>query len=156
MFGIGMPEMLLICAIALIVIGPKKLPDLAKSLGRAFGEFKRATSDLKESLEIDTDLNDVTKPFDEITDDIKDSLDTPVDQMANESSESDPPEDNDEKQISKTDEFDSIGVNDSDTDSNTDTDTDTDTVAETDTESAINTDEPPEPVEGTDKDDRVG
>ncbi len=150
MFGIGMPEMLLICAIALIVIGPKKLPDLAKSLGRAFGEFKRATSDLKESLEIDTDLNDVTKPLDELADDIKDSLDSPTDQMASEPSESDFPEDDDGKQISKGDEFDSIGVKD------TDTDTDTDTVAETDTESAINTDEPPEPVEGTDKDDRVG
>ena len=47
MFGIGMPEMLLILAIALIVIGPKKLPDLAKSLGRAFAEFKRATSCFK-------------------------------------------------------------------------------------------------------------
>ena len=53
MFGIGMPEMLLILAIALIVIGPKKLPDLAKSLGRAMREFKRATSDLKETLAVD-------------------------------------------------------------------------------------------------------
>jgi TatA/E family protein of Tat protein translocase len=50
MFGIGMPEMFLILAIALIVIGPKKLPDLAKSLGRAFAEFKRATSELKDSF----------------------------------------------------------------------------------------------------------
>ena len=41
MFGIGMPEMILILAVALIVIGPKKLPDLAKSLGRALGEFKK-------------------------------------------------------------------------------------------------------------------
>ena len=56
MFGIGMPEMLLILAIALIVIGPKKLPDLAKSLGRAFAEFRRATSELKESFEIDDEL----------------------------------------------------------------------------------------------------
>ena len=52
MFGIGMPEMLLILAIALIVIGPKKLPDLAKSLGRAFAEFRRATSEVKESFEV--------------------------------------------------------------------------------------------------------
>jgi sec-independent protein translocase protein TatB len=143
MFGIGMPEMLLICAIALIVIGPKKLPDLAKSLGRAFGEFKKATSDLKESLEIDTDLSDVSKPFDEITDDIKDSLDSPVDPMANESSESDPPEDNDEKQGSEPAESDPTDSVDVDTDTYADADNDTDT------------DKPPEPVEGTDKDDRV-
>jgi sec-independent protein translocase protein TatB len=144
MFGIGMPEMLLICAIALIVIGPKKLPDLAKSLGRAFGEFKKATSDLKESLEVDTDLSDVSKPFDEITDDIKHSLDSPADPMANESSESDPPEDedNDDKQGAESDLTDDVNV-DIDTDTSADSDNDTDT------------DKPPEAVEGTDKDDRV-
>lgn len=74
MFGIGMPEMLLIVAIALIVIGPKKLPDLAKSLGRALGEFKRATSDLKETLEIDTDLSDVKKAFDDMNKDVRDTV----------------------------------------------------------------------------------
>ena len=63
MFGIGMPEMLLILAIALIVIGPKKLPDLAKSLGRALREFKKATSELKESIELDSELKDVKKSF---------------------------------------------------------------------------------------------
>lgn len=64
MFGMGMPEILLILAIALIVIGPKKLPDLAKSLGRALGEFKKATTDLKESMQIDNELSDVKKAFD--------------------------------------------------------------------------------------------
>ena len=78
MFGIGMPEMILILAVALIVIGPKKLPDLAKSLGRAFGEFKKATSDLKDSLDIDTGFSDVTKTFDDATDDMKSTIDDPV------------------------------------------------------------------------------
>jgi len=74
MFGIGMPEMILILAIALIVIGPKKLPDLAKSLGRAFGEFKKATSELKESFDVNQNLNQVKKSLDEINDDVKDAL----------------------------------------------------------------------------------
>ena len=81
MFGIGMPEMLLILAVALIVIGPKKLPDLARSLGRAFGEFKKATNDLKASLEIDTDLRDVTNTFDTVAEDIKDSVEDSVRQI---------------------------------------------------------------------------
>lgn len=72
MFGIGMPEMILILAVALIVIGPKKLPDLAKSLGKALGEFKKATSELKDSLQIDDELKDVKTTFDEINRDLKD------------------------------------------------------------------------------------
>ena len=74
MFGIGMPELLLLLAIALIVIGPKKLPDLAKSLGRAMREFKKATNEFKETIQIDEDLSDVKKAFDDLGDDIKDSV----------------------------------------------------------------------------------
>jgi len=74
MFGIGMPELLLILAIALVVIGPKKLPDLAKSLGRTLREFKKATSEFKDTLQIDEDLSDVKKAFDDLGDDIKDSV----------------------------------------------------------------------------------
>ena len=51
MFGIGFPELLLILAIALIVLGPKRLPDLAKALGRGFSEFKKATDELKQTFE---------------------------------------------------------------------------------------------------------
>jgi sec-independent protein translocase protein TatB len=71
MFGIGMPEMLLILAVALIVIGPKKLPDLAKSLGRAMGEFKKATSEIKESIGVDADFKEAKETFTDIQKDIK-------------------------------------------------------------------------------------
>jgi len=50
MFGIGFPELVLILIVALIVLGPEKLPDLAKALGRAYSEFKRAGEDLKRSI----------------------------------------------------------------------------------------------------------
>lgn len=80
MFGIGMPEMLLILAVALIVIGPKKLPDLAKSLGRAFAEFRRATTEIKESLEIeDDDLKDIKTTFDDMRDELKEAVDITAD-----------------------------------------------------------------------------
>jgi len=55
-----MPEILMILAIALIVIGPKKLPDLAKTLGRAMGEFKRSAQDSKASIDIETTVKDIT------------------------------------------------------------------------------------------------
>ena len=50
MFGIGLPELLLIMAVALIVVGPEKLPELAKSLGRGIAELKKAASSLKDSF----------------------------------------------------------------------------------------------------------
>jgi TatA/E family protein of Tat protein translocase len=52
MFGsIGMPELILIFVVALLVFGPKKLPELGKSLGRGLAEFKRASDDLKRTIE---------------------------------------------------------------------------------------------------------
>jgi Tat protein translocase TatB subunit len=68
MFGLGMPEILLILAIALIVIGPKKLPELAKTLGRAMGEFKRSAQDFKRSIDMETTLHDVTPSAKDLND----------------------------------------------------------------------------------------
>ncbi|HEV8717061.1 MAG TPA: Sec-independent protein translocase protein TatB [Candidatus Binatia bacterium] len=50
MFGIGIPELLVIFVVALLVLGPRRLPEVAKALGKALAEFRRATSDLSEEL----------------------------------------------------------------------------------------------------------
>ena len=51
MFGIGLPELIIIMVIALIVIGPNKLPELAKAIGKGMAEFRKATREIKESLD---------------------------------------------------------------------------------------------------------
>jgi sec-independent protein translocase protein TatA len=68
MFGIGMPELLVIAVVALLVVGPKKLPDIAKALGKGLAEFRKvtecATDTLKETLKTD----DLKKDMDGIKD----------------------------------------------------------------------------------------
>lgn len=50
MFGIGMTELIVILGVALIVFGPTRLPELARSLGRAMNEFRRASTDLRQTF----------------------------------------------------------------------------------------------------------
>ena len=50
---IGVPEMLFILAVALLIFGPKRLPELGRTIGKALGEFRRATTDLKRSIDVE-------------------------------------------------------------------------------------------------------
>ena len=63
MFGsIGMPELLIIFTVALIVFGPRKLPELGRSLGKSLQEFKRASNELKHTLDEEISLEERSKP----------------------------------------------------------------------------------------------
>jgi len=101
MGNIGFPEMVMIFVVALLVFGPKRLPELGKSLGRGLSEFRRASSDLKNSIEreidaaeIEQSIADTQKATEKAKDEIKQSIagtkvaDTPVTDTPKETVES--------------------------------------------------------------------
>lgn len=60
--SLGVPELLFILVLALLIFGPRKLPEIGRTLGRALGEFRRATTDLKQTLDAEMSASEVQKP----------------------------------------------------------------------------------------------
>ncbi len=68
-WNLGFPEIMVIFVVALLVFGPRKLPELGKSLGKSLAEFKKATNDLKKTWEEEVkaeeeDLKEIRKDLD--------------------------------------------------------------------------------------------
>jgi len=91
MFNIGLPELLIIVAIALVVFGPNKLPELAKAFGKAMREFKKATEEVKQSFEAETrDLEELKSTLTEEKENLIANLSEGVSEIAEEAAN--PPE----------------------------------------------------------------
>ncbi len=70
MFGIGMQELLVVLVIALLVLGPKRLPEIARALGKGVREFRKATTEIKESIDLEGNLKKIEEEIliDEVPD----------------------------------------------------------------------------------------
>ncbi|MDI6845629.1 MAG: TatA/E family twin arginine-targeting protein translocase [Candidatus Saccharicenans sp.] len=73
MFGsIGLPELIIILIIALLVFGPKKLPEVGKSVGRAIREFKKASDELRSKVEEEIQASEIKSDLEEVKSDLTD------------------------------------------------------------------------------------
>lgn len=74
MFGLGVPELILIFVVALIVFGPKRLPEIGRTIGKTLAEFKKATDELKSTVEREVRLDELRQ--------ITPSITTPVETVS--------------------------------------------------------------------------
>lgn len=74
MFNLGMNELIVIFVVALLVFGPKRLPELGKSLGRAMHEFKRSSNEFRESLENEVGASEIKEELLKQQKDLQESL----------------------------------------------------------------------------------
>ena len=70
MFGIGMPELMVIAVIALLVVGPKKLPDIAKALGKGLSEFRKVTEEATDTIKETLKTDEIKKDLDGLKDSV--------------------------------------------------------------------------------------
>jgi Tat protein translocase TatB subunit len=63
MFGIGISEIVMIAILAMVVVGPKRLPGTLRAIGRAIGEFRKAMSELRKEVQFDDVVDEVTRPL---------------------------------------------------------------------------------------------
>jgi len=68
MFDIGMPKLILILVVALMILGPKKLPELARSLGKGLAAFKKSAEELKGNFALGDELEGVQKKINDLVD----------------------------------------------------------------------------------------
>lgn len=62
MFGLGVQEVVLILVIALLLFGPKKLPEVGRVIGRGLGEFRRASTELQRAINTEIEVDDAAPP----------------------------------------------------------------------------------------------
>jgi Tat protein translocase TatB subunit len=91
MFGLGFGELALILLVAFLVLGPKKLPELARSLGKGLRELRRASEDLRSSIR--EPLEEVRKPLEDLRDQLADTVYTVGREIEREAREGEPSDD---------------------------------------------------------------
>lgn len=104
MFGIGLPEMIVIMAVALIVVGPDKLPELARSLAKGIGELKKTMNQVKENL------SEETKAITSVQEDLQKTAGKLTENLLNDETRTWPPEDDASQHTDAIEEADTIDL----------------------------------------------